>query len=289
MIQPLIAFYNTVFAHPIVNLLALYHYLFSLVKVPGTLGFSIVALTITIRLLLHPFFKQQMDSAKKMQDIKPHIDNLSKKHKGDAKKIQEEQMRLYQEAGINPASGCLFMIIQIPVFIALYQTLQMFLVADTTKIILSLNKTLYFPFLYFKTLDSWFLGLNLAATPKQMHSYFAYLIPLVTGILQYFQTVSTTAGMMPSPSKKMEPSSAKASAGKEKESSSGDDFQKAMNTQMKYVFPFMIGWFSLSMPVGLALYWNIFSVFSIIQYELHKRETKTVKTSLNQLKSAKIS
>jgi len=269
MLQPFLLFYNTVFAHPIVNLLALYHYLFALAKVPGTLGFSIVALTVTIRLLLHPFFKQQMDSAKKMQDIKPHIDNLSKKHKGDAKKIQEEQMRLYQEAGINPASGCLFMIIQIPVFIALYQTLQMFFVADITKTIVTLNKSLYYPFLHFKTLDAWFLGINLAATPKQMNSVFAYLIPIVTGILQYFQTVSTTAGMTPSPSKEI-------TVGKDgkKESSSTDDFQKAMNTQMKYVFPFMIGWFALSMPAGLALYWNIFSVFSIIQYELHKKSAK---------------
>lgn len=272
MIQPLLAFYNTVFAYPIVNLLALYHYLFSLAKIPGTLGFSIVALTVTIRLLLHPFFKQQMDSAKKMQDVKPHIDKLSKKHKGDAKKIQEEQMRLYQEAGINPASGCLFMIIQIPVFIALYQTLQHFFVADTSKVIVTLNKTLYFPFLHFKTLDTWFLGLNLAATPNQMHSNFAYLIPVVTGILQYFQTISTTAGMTPPPTKAIEePKDGK------KDTSTGDDFQKAMNTQMKYVFPFMIGWFSLSMPIGLALYWNIFSVFSIIQYELHKRESKSLK------------
>jgi len=268
MLQPLFLFYNTVFVNPIVNLLALYHYLISLAKIPGTLGFSIVALTITIRLLLHPFFKQQMDSAKKMQDIKPQIDNLSKKHKGDSKKIQEEQMRLYQEAGINPASGCLFMVIQIPVFLALYQTLQHFFVADTSKIILSLNKTLYFPFLHFKTLDVWFLGINLAATPKQMNSVFAYLIPVVTGILQY---VSTTAGMMPPPTKEIE----KKKDGKEK--GAGDDFQKAMNTQMKYVFPFMIGWFALSMPVGLALYWNIFSVFSIIQYELHKRESKKLK------------
>ena len=160
MFQPIVSFYNTVFATPIVNLLALYHYLFSLAKIPGTLGFSIVALTVTIRLLLHPFFKQQMDSAKKMQDIKPHVDNLSKKHKGDAKKIQEEQMKLYQQAGINPASGCVFMLIQIPVFLALYQTLQHFFVADTVKTILTLNKTLYAPFLHFKTLDVWFLGIN---------------------------------------------------------------------------------------------------------------------------------
>lgn len=274
MIQALSTFYNTVFAHPIVNLLALYHYLFGLIGISGTLGFSIIALTITIRLLLHPFFKQQMDSAKKMQDIKPHIDNLSKKHKGDTKKIQEEQMRIYQEAGINPASGCLFMMIQIPVFIALYQTLQQFLVADTSKIIVSLNKTLYFPFLHFKNLDAWFFGLNLAMTPNKMQSVFKYLIPLITGVLQYFQTVSTTAGMAASNAVLSEKSKDK---DEKKKDSSSDDFQKAMNTQMKYVFPFMIGWFSLSMPVGLALYWNIFSIFSIIQYELHKRESKSSK------------
>lgn len=270
MLQSLLLAYTTVFVNPIINILALYHYLLSLVNVPGTLGFSIVALTVTIRLLLHPFFKQQMDTAKKMQDIKPHIDKLSKKHKGDSKKIQEEQMKIYQEAGINPASGCVFMIIQIPVFIALYQTLQHFFVADTSKVILSMNKVLYFPFLHLKTLDVWFLGLNLAATPQQMKSVFAYLIPVVTGILQYFQTISTTASMAPAPTTtKIE----ETKDGK-KVSSTGDDFQKAMNTQMKYVFPFMIGWFALSMPIGLALYWNIFSVFSIIQYELHKKETK---------------
>ena len=184
-------------------------------------------------------------------------------------------MRLYQEAGINPASGCLFMFIQIPVFLALYQTLQHFFVADTAKTILTLNKTLYFPFLHFKTLDVWFLGLNLAATPQQMKSIFAYLIPIVTGVLQYFQTVSTTAGMMqtqaPTSSKALE---GKAKDGKEKENAGGD-FQKAMNTQMKYIFPFMIGWFALRMPIGLALYWNIFSIFSIIQYELHKKSQKS--------------
>ena len=163
MLQSLLLVYTTVFVNPIINILALYHYLLSFLPIPGTLGFSIVGLTVTIRLLLHPFFKQQMDTAKKMQDIKPHVDKLSKKHKGDAKKIQEEQMKIYQEAGINPASGCIFMIIQIPVFIALYQTLQHFFVADTSKVLLTMNKVLYFPFLNFKTLDVWFLGLNLAA------------------------------------------------------------------------------------------------------------------------------
>lgn len=275
MLQP--SFFNSVFVFPILNVLALYHYLFSLIGAPGVLGFSIIALTVTIRLLLHPFFKQQMETAEKMQEIKPRVDALSKKYKGDTKKIQEEQMKIYQEAGINPASGCLFMIIQIPVFFALYQTLQTFLVADSAKVITAMNKALYFPFLHIDRIDVWFFGVNLVKTPHQMNSVFAYAIPVVTALLQYFQTQSTMA-MTPQPTEEPKKD------GKDDKSSTGADFQKAMNTQMKYVFPLMIGWFSLSMPVGLALYWNIFSLFSIIQYELHKR---TAKKGSNQLKPAK--
>jgi YidC/Oxa1 family membrane protein insertase len=64
--------------------------------------------------------------------------------------------------------------------------------------------------------------------------------------------------------------------GKEKEPSTAEDFQKAMNTQMRYFFPIMIGYFSYSLPVGLSLYWNIFSIFSIIQhYRLKSVNGKT--------------
>lgn len=270
MLQP--SFFNSVFVFPLLNVLALYHYLFSLIGAPGVLGFSIIALTVTIRLLLHPFFKQQMTTAEKMQEIKPRVDALSKKYKGDTKKIQEEQMKIYQEAGINPASGCLFMIVQIPVFFALYQTLQTFLVADSAKVVTAMNKALYLPFLHIEKIDVWFFGVNLVKTPNQMNSVFAYLIPIVTALLQYFQTQSTMA-MTPQPTAETKKD------GKDEKSSTGADFQKAMNTQMKYVFPLMIGWFSLSMPVGLALYWNIFSLFSIVQYELHKKHSnvKTLK------------
>jgi len=270
MLQP--NFFNSVFTFPILNIIALYHYLFSLLRLPGTLGFSIIALTVTIRVILLPFFKQQMDTSKKMQDIKPHLDKLTQKHKGDSKKLQEEQMRLYQEAGINPAAGCIFMIIQMPVFIALYQTLQLFFVADKIKVIAAMNKALYFSFLHFKSLDSWFFGINLAATPKQVNTVWIYLIPLITAFLQYLQTQSTMA-MSPQPAAQPKQNNKK----DDKKGSATGDFQSAMNTQMKYVMPLMIGWFSLNMPIGLAMYWNIFSIFSIIQYEFHKRMSGTLK------------
>ena len=138
-------FFNTVFVFPIINILVVFYQVFSLVKVPGAFGLSIIGLVVLIRVILHPFFKQQIETSKKIQEIKPHLDHLSKKHKKDPKRLRQEQLKLYQQAGINPASGCLFMIIQFPIFIALYQTLNLFLSnGKNAKLITEINNILYF-------------------------------------------------------------------------------------------------------------------------------------------------
>lgn len=255
-------FFNTIFVFPILNLLVAFYKLFLLVKLPGAFGFAIIGLTVFIRLLLHPFFAKQLETAKKMQDIKPHLDKLSAKHKKDPKRLQEEQMRLYKQVGLNPASGCLFMIIQIPVFIALYNTLNLFLAnGGASKIIPQINKILYFPFLKIETINAWFFGINLAISPAKGGHWLYYSIPVITAFLQYLQVqVSTPATV--SKTEAVKEIVGKTASVKKNE---GNDFQKAMNTQMKYFFPLMIGWFSLNLPIGLALYWNIFSLFSIIQ------------------------
>ncbi|KKQ23220.1 MAG: Membrane protein insertase, YidC/Oxa1 family [Candidatus Roizmanbacteria bacterium GW2011_GWC2_37_13] len=246
--------FNTYLVFPILNLLILFYKVFLFIKLPGAFGFAIVALTASVRLLFQPFFKKQMDTAAKMQELKPHLDRLGEKHKNDKKALQQEQMKLYQQAGINPASGCLFMIIQIPVFIALYNTLSLFFTnGNLAKVITQINNVLYAPFLKITSIDPWFFGFNLAVTPKQSGAWYYLLIPIVTGLLQYFQAVSMTP---PTSSIVNKTSEVKSDAG---------DFQKAMSTQMKYLFPVMIGWFSYTLPVGLSLYWNIFSLFSIIQ------------------------
>ena len=138
-------FFNTIFVIPILNLLVIFYKLFLLIKLPGAFGFAIIALTIAIRMLFQPFFKKQIETAKKMQELKPHLDNLSSKHKDDKKQLQAEQLKLYQQHGINPTSGCLVMIIQLPVFIALYNTLNLFLLnGQAEKTIAAINKVLYF-------------------------------------------------------------------------------------------------------------------------------------------------
>lgn len=256
--------FNTVFVIPILNLLVVFYKLFLFIHLPGAFGFAIIALTIAIRLLFQPFFQKQIETAKKMQELKPHLDNLSAKHKNDQKQLQAEQLKLYQQHGINPTSGCLVMIIQLPVFIALYNTLNLFLLnGHAEKTITAINKVLYFSALKIETVNSWFFGLDLVKTPKQAGTWVYFLIPLITGILQYFQAQAS----MP----KVNPTASVVQAQKDgkdgKKTDGGGDFQKAMNTQMKYMFPLMIGWFSYSLPVGLALYWNIFSIMGIMQYK----------------------
>jgi YidC/Oxa1 family membrane protein insertase len=271
--------FNTILVIPIVNILMVFYKIFLFIKIPGAFGFAIIGLTVFVRLLLNPFFKQQIEMAKKMQDLKPHLDKLSKKHKNDAKTLQTEQMNLYKQAGINPASGCLTMIIQMPIFIALYNTLALFFKdGSSKKIITDINNALYTPYLKISVIDLNFFGINLAQSPAKAHMWVYYLVPVITGILQYLQvavsTPQTTEVKQPEEkSTTSENKSEDKTEDKDKKSNSGD-FQKAMNTQMKYIFPIMIGWFSYSLPIGLSLYWNIFSLFSIIQYRKINSKSK---------------
>ncbi len=248
------------FVFPILNVLMLFYKLFLSLHLPGAFGFSLIALTVAVRLLVHPFFRQQLESSKKMADLKPHLDRLNLKHKNNPKKLQEEQLKLYQQAGINPAGSCLFMIIQFPIFIALYQTLSLLLV-NGQKVITDINRVVYLPWLKINAVDPWFFGLNLALTPAKAKLWVYYLIPVITGVLQYFQTKTMTPAMAAAPAEK----NADASKKDGKANQTGD-FQKAMNTQMRYVFPLMIAYFAYTLPIGLSLYWNIFSIFGILQY-----------------------
>lgn len=254
--------FTTIFVFPILNLLIILYHLFLILKLPGAFGFAVIGLTLVIRLLFHPFFKSQMETAQKMQRLKPHLDKLAKKHKKNPRKLQQEQLKLYQEFGVNPASGCLFMILQIPVFIALYQTLSLLLInKGKTKIIADINKVLYFSFLKISHIDPWFFGFNLALSPAQSKQPYYLIIPLITAGLQYLQ--QTKFSQLPQAPEKPTPPKNKS---KKEEKKEENEFQKAMQTQMKFVFPLMLGWFSYSLPLGLSLYWNIFSLFSIIQY-----------------------
>ena len=89
-----------------------------------TWGLAIVGLTVIVRLIMFPLTWKQYRSSRAMQALAPHIKELQKKHKGDRGTLQQETMKLYQEHRVNPFASCLPLILQMPVFFALYYTIR---------------------------------------------------------------------------------------------------------------------------------------------------------------------
>lgn len=87
-------------------------------------GGSIVLLTVLMRILIFPLFVKQIQSSRKMQALNPQIQALRKKYKNDKQRLNQETMKLYQENGANPISGCLPLLVQFPVFISLFNVLN---------------------------------------------------------------------------------------------------------------------------------------------------------------------
>lgn len=86
-------------------------------------GLAILVITIIVRLIILPLTLKQYKSSKKMQSIQPELTKLREKYSTDPKKQQEETMKLFQQHGVNPLSGCFPLLIQMPVLIALYQSI----------------------------------------------------------------------------------------------------------------------------------------------------------------------
>ncbi len=257
------ALLNTLIIHPIVNLLLLFYLFFSSIGIEGALGFALIGLTAFMRLLLNPFYAQQMNLSSKMADIKPQLDALQKKYKDDKTKLQQEQLQLYKDNGINPAGGCLVGLLQLPFIIGLYNSLLIFLNEKSmTEIAANVNKIAYTDILKVTTIDPTFFGFNLAKAPSgfQTLGWHYLLIPIITGLLQYFQGKYT----LPTTPKKVTEDGKK---------NTEPDMSQIMSTQMKVMFPLMVGYFSYILPVGLAIYWNVFSFFSIVQY-MGKKKSK---------------
>ncbi len=263
MLSQISSFFNYILVWPITNVLvAIYHFLY-VFHVPFAFGFSIIILTVIIRLILYPLTFSQLKTTQKMQKLTPHLDNLKKLHKNDAKKLQSETMKLYKEHGVNPAAGCLPALVQLPIIWALYAVLQHVVSLSPGELLKQINQNIYFS--AFKLNSVWdqnFFGLPLGIAPSKMISHYGVLVllvPVLTGVLQFFQ------------SKLMFPPKSK-----DEKQVKKDDFASAMQTQSLFIFPVMIGFFSYSLPLGLSLYWNTFTIFGIIQ-QYHVQEFEDIK------------
>ncbi len=189
-------------------------------------GIAIILLTIVIRIIIYPLTKKMMDSQRGLAQLQPEINEIKKKFK-----TQEEQskeiMKLYKEKKINPFSSCLLFIVQIPILIALY---QVFMKATDPESLSVLYSFIDRP----EKINTLFLGLvNLEKT----NIYLAIL----AGISQFFQTKTSMVN------------------------NGGSDTMKNMNKQMLFVMPVITMIFALKFQGGLALYWLVGNIVSIIQ------------------------
>jgi YidC/Oxa1 family membrane protein insertase len=197
-------------------------------------GLAIIALTIIVRLILWPLTRRQLDSTKAMQSMQPKIQELQKKYGKNQQKLQQEMMKLYKEAGINPM-GCLWpMLIQFPIWIALYQAIMKAL-ATTPENLLNLAQHLYSWEVVSKAipLNSQFLWLDLGQPDHTL------ILAIIVGGTMWVQQKMTTAPTV-------------------------DPRQQSTNNMMLLMMPFMFGLFTLMFPSGLPLFWAASNVIGIL-------------------------
>ena len=174
---------------PIQNVLE-YIIVFLYQNVIANYGIVIILLTIVVRLVLTPLTISQTRSMAKMQKMQPQIKELQKKYKEDKQKLQQETMEFYKKNNVNPLAGCLPLILQMPVFFALFQTLRnptervTDVVKDFNFLWLNLNERDPYYILVILMVVTMFLSTKLTTTdPKQ--SKIMYLMPVVFGFISW--------------------------------------------------------------------------------------------------------
>jgi len=201
-------------------------------------GLSIIVLTIIVRGVTTPLTLKQLRSTKALQELQPKMAELHQKYGKDKQKLAQEQMRMYKESGVNPAGCLLPMLIQLPIWISLFQSIIRVL-AIVPEDFLKLSGHLYsaWPQVFsLVPLNSRFLWLDLAVPDRFL------LLPILVGGTMWLQQKMVT-------------------------SKTGDPKQQAQSQMMLWIMPLMFAFLTLQFPSGLALYWVVSNVISIgMQY-----------------------
>ncbi len=259
--------------NPILNLLVVIYKILEAAAIPGALGLAIILLTTIIRMAIWPLTASQLKSTQKMAALKPHLERIRTDHGHDKVRHQQEVARLYKEHGVNPLAGCLPLLLQMPLFIALYNVLLKIVAFEKADFLTSINAKLYSPSLYLDQIpETSFLGFNLAAKPSQWQQagLLILLVPILTGVFQFIQSKMLAPA---SPAKRGEPASTNQNlklqsssepAGKDQKQGLEDSMAQ-VQSQMILIMPAMIAFFSYGFPLGLSLYWNTFTIIGIIQ------------------------
>ena len=193
----------------------------------GSAGLAIVIFTLVVKTILLPLTVKSVRSTMAMQELQPKIKDLQKRYGKDRQRISEETLRMYADHGVNPASGCLPMLAQMPVFFALFFAIRE----------LSTERDGHFAesFLWIQDLGS----------ADRWELLFIPIVPIaiLAGIFQFVQMrMSRPANQGPI-----------------------RDPQQAMMQMMMNFMPLMVVIFGWNFPAGVVIYWAVQSLYSVIQ------------------------
>jgi YidC/Oxa1 family membrane protein insertase len=221
-------------------------------------GLAIILLTLAVRVLLLPLSIKQTRSMREMQVIQPEIKKIQKKHKGDRQKMNQEVMALYKEHGVNPLGGCAPLLLQMPVFIALFYVIRQpiqylgesALASDLTTHALSVHQ---------------FLGLRLDCSPQQVLAGEGSSVEGITqscsggGVLPFIPYLLLILFM--GATTYYQQRQMQASRG------TSDPQQQQMQTFMK-IMPVVLIVFGFSFPTGVVIYWVTTNLWTIVQQRI---------------------
>ncbi|RID53521.1 hypothetical protein BRARA_G00907 [Brassica rapa] len=219
----------------------------STVHVPYSYGFAIILLTVLVKAATFPLTKKQVESAMAMKSLQPQIKAIQERYAGDQERIQLETARLYKLAGINPLAGCLPTLATIPVWIGLYRALSN--VADEG---LLTEGFFWIPSLAGPTTVaarqsgsgiSWLFPFIEGHPPLGWSDTLAYLVLPLLLIFSQYLSIQIMQSSQPQ---------------------SNDPAMKSSQAVTKFL-PLMIGYFALSVPSGLSLYWLTNNILSTAQ------------------------
>lgn len=207
-------------------------------NVPYHWGFAIIAFTFLVRLVMFPLTLTQIRGMQAQKELQPKLQELQKKYGKDREKLVAEQTRLYQEAGVNPLSGCLPLVLQMPVLFGLYAALV------ATGPSLKNSAFFWIPDLSFPSYTQgmgWVTELFNAGEYGRLSGYL--ILPILLMVSQFVMQ----KWMSPAPAP------------------GAEDGQMKMMQQMSLMMTLMFGIFTIQVPAGLTLYWVTSNLLQMLQ------------------------
>ncbi len=274
--------------------------LMELYNLIGSYGIAIIIFTVVFRLVLMPLTVKTKRSTAKTAAIQPKIQELQKKYKNNREKLGQEMQKLYKEEGVNPMGGCLPMLVQFPIMIALYYVVQQPLkfmmglsveeiaevasrlgieMAENARTIeITLANEIYNNFNLVQdispnivALDYNFLGINLAQTPDIGALSVLWLVPIISAATSYLYSFLSQRSMA-----KTNPTAA------------NNPMAQSMKTTM-LMMPLMSAWFAFMLPTAVGIYWITGNVMLVVQEYLinwylavEKKRNETVSPGNNK-------